>query len=203
MRLSTMEFVAMNNFVRRWILKWIEFQLFNRFLREHNVKLAGSVILDVGCGSGHSTKLIGSQYKPRELVAFDMMPEQIELAKRTYREARFFVGDATEIDSPSDKYDAVFVFGVLHHIPKWKIALREIHRVLKPGGVLLIEEVNKDGVDFVERYLHFYHPKESRFDWPQFVEGLQGVGFDIIGDSRIVFGVFHAYFCMKAATNGR
>jgi len=68
---------------------------------------------------------------------------------------------------------------------------------------LLIEEVNKDGVDFVERYLHFYHPKESRFDWPQFVEGLQGAGFDIIGDSRIVFGVFHAYFCVKAATNGR
>ncbi|MCK4542965.1 MAG: class I SAM-dependent methyltransferase, partial [Spirochaetales bacterium] len=88
-----MEFVAMNSFLRRWILKWIEFRLFNRFLRKHNLNLAGSVILDVGCGSGHSTKLIGSQYKPRELVAFDMMPEQIELAKRTYREARFIVGD--------------------------------------------------------------------------------------------------------------
>jgi len=138
MRLSTMEFVAMNNFVRRWILKWIEFRLFNHFLREHNVELLGGVILDVGCGSGHSTKLIGSQYKPSELVAFDMMPEQIELAKRTYREARFIVGDATEIDSPSDKYDAVFVFGVLHHIPKWKIKAQV--KLARVGAAISIQD---------------------------------------------------------------
>lgn len=203
MRLSRVEFVAMNNPIRRWIQKIIEFRLLAGFLEKHNIDLNGSVILDAGCGSGYSTKLIGSRYSPRELVAFDIMPEQVELAKKRYVKASFFVGDVTEINSPSNKYDAVFVFGILHHIPEWKRALREIHRVLKPKGVLLIEEVNRDGVDFVEKYLHFSHPQESRFDWPQFVEELKVVGFDIIGDSKIIFSIFHAYLCMKPIANGK
>lgn len=203
MRLSRIEFVAMNNPVRRWIQKRIEFRLLNRFLGRHNINLTSGVILDAGCGSGYSTKLIGSRYSPRELVAFDIMSEQIELAKKRYKGARFFVGDVTEIDSPSDKYDAAFVFGILHHVPEWKRALREIHRVLKPGGVLLIEEVNKSGVDFAEKCLHFSHPKEAKFDWPQFVEELHVVGFDIIEDSKIIFSIFHAYLCMKPIANGR
>lgn len=203
MRLSRVEFISMNNPIRRWIQKRIEFQLLNRFLEKHNMNLTGSAILDAGCGSGYSTKLIGSRYNPRELTAFDIMPEQIELAKKRYKKARFFVGDVTEIDSPSDKYDAVFVFGILHHIPEWRKALREIYRVLMPKGVLLIEEVNRSGVDFVEKYLRFSHPKESRFDWPQFAEELKTAGFDIIEDSKIILNIFHAYLCKKHIVNSR
>lgn len=203
MRLSRVEFVAMNNPIRRWIQKRIEFRFLKKFLERHNIDLTSGLILDVGCGSGYSTKLIGSQYIPRELVAFDIMPKQIELAKKRYKEARFFVGDVTEIKSPSNKYDAVFVFGILHHVPEWKVALREIYRVLKPKGVLLIEEVNRSGVDFVDKYLHFSHPKESRFDWPQFAEDLKAVGFDIVEESKIILSIFHVYFCMKPIANGR
>ena len=203
MRLSRVEFIAMNNPIRKWIQKMIEFRLLAGFLKKHSIDLNGGVILDIGCGSGYSTKLIEFRYSPRELVAFDIMPEQIELAKKRYMNARFFVGDVTKINSPSDKYDAVFVFGILHHVPEWKRALREIHRVLKPNGVLLIEEVNRNGVDFVEKYLHFSHPKESRFDWSQFVKELQVVGFDIMENSKIIFSIFHAYLCMKPITNDR
>ena len=203
MRLSRVEFIAMNNPIRRWIQKIIEFRLLAWFLEKHNIDLKGSIILDAGCGSGYSTKLICSRYGPRELVAFDIMPEQIKLAKERYKEACFFIGDVTEINSPSNKYDAVFVFGILHHVPEWKRALQEIYRVLKPKGVLVIEEVNRHGVDFVEKYLHFFHPQESRFDWSQFVEELQVVGFNIIDDSKIIFSIFHAYLCSKPISNDR
>ena len=203
MRLSRVEFIAMNNPIRRWIQKIIEFRLLAWFLEKHNIDLKGSIILDAGCGSGYSTKLICSRYDPRELVAFDIMPEQIKLAKERYKEACFFIGDVTEINSPSNKYDAVFVFGILHHVPEWKRALQEIYRVLKPKGVLVIEEVNRHGVDFVEKYLHFFHPQESRFDWLQFVEELQVVGFNIIDDSKIIFSIFHAYLCSKPISNDR
>lgn len=164
MKLSRPEFMAMNNPIRRWIQKTIEFRLFHRFLEKHKINLNGGVILDAGCGSGYSTKLIEAKYSPEELVAFDIMPEQIELAKKRCLQASFFVGDVTDIDSPSNKYDAVFAFGILHHVPQWKRGLREIYRVLKPNGVLLIEEINRRGVDFFEKYGHFSHPKESRFD---------------------------------------
>ncbi len=203
MKLSWVEFLAMNNPVRRWIQKIIEFRALTGFLEKHNISLDQGIILDAGCGSGYSTKLIGSTYTPKELVAFDIMPEQVELAKkRYYKAARFFVGDVTAIASPPNKYDAVFVFGILHHVPKWERALQEIYRVLKPKGVLLIEEVNRSGVDFVDNYLHFSHPKESRFDWPQFGDELKAVGFDIIDESKIIFNIFHAYLCMKPIANG-
>lgn len=203
MRLGQVEFIAMNNPIRRWIQKIIEFRLLARFLEKDAINLSGGVILDAGCGSGYSTKLIGSRYSPKELIAFDIMPEQIEIAKRRYQEAKFFVGDITEINSSPNKYDAVFVLGVLHHVPEWKRALREIYRVLKPKGVLLIEEVNRSGVDFMEKYLHLSHPRESRFDWPEFAEELKIVGFDIIDASKIKFSVFRAYLCMKPIANGK
>lgn len=197
MRLSRIEFIVMNNPIRRWIQKVIEFRLLSGFMPKHHIDLNGGVILDTGCGSGYSTELIGNRYNPKELSAFDIMPEQIELAKKRYECARFFVGSITEIDSPSNKFDAVFLFGVLHHVTEWKRALGEIYRVLKPDGVLLIEEVDKTGVDFVDKYLGFYHPGESRFDWPELVKGMKEAGFYVVEDSRIVFSIFHAYLCMK------
>ena len=197
MRLSRIEYIVMNNPMRRWIQKVIEFRLLSEFIQKHHIDLNGGVILDAGCGSGYSTELIGTRYNPKELLAFDIMPEQIELAKKRYGCARFFVGSITEIDSPSNKYDAVFVFGVLHHVPEWKRALREIYRVLKPKGVLLIEEVDKTGVDFVDKYMGFFHPSESRFDWPQLVKGMEEAGFHIVEDSRIILSIFHAYLCKK------
>ncbi len=197
MRLSKFEFVAMNNPIRKLVQKGIEFRLLSGFLQKHNIDLNGGIILDVGCGSGYSTELIGRRYNPSELVAFDIMPEQITLAKKRHKNTKLFVGDVTKIVLPSNKYDAVFVFGILHHVPEWKKALREIYRVLKPDGVLLVEEVDKNGVIFVEKYLHFYHPRESRFDWLQFVEELKEAGFNIIDNSKIIFSIFHAYLCRK------
>jgi ubiquinone/menaquinone biosynthesis C-methylase UbiE len=206
MRLNRVEFIAMNNPIRRWMQKTIEFPTFARLLEKHNIDLNGSSILDAGCGSGYSTRLLESRYHPREMVAFDLMPEQIERAQKAKNrdsEADYNVGDIANISSPSNKYDAVFVFGVLHHVPEWKRALQEIYRVLKPKGVLLIEEVNKRTVDFADRYLHSYHPKEARFEWAVFTQELQRVGFHIIDDSRIILDGFHAYLCMKPVANGR
>jgi len=197
-RLTQLEFIAMNNPIRRSVQKRVEFRLFNKFLEKHGIDLTGGVILDVGCGSGYGTELIRSRYNPKELVAFDLMPEQIEIARKKYGSARYYIGDVTKISSPSEKYDAVFVFGILHHVPGWKEALREIHRVLKSGGVLLTEEVSGDLGDFWGKYLHFRHPEESRFSWQQFVEGLEAADFDILEDSKILLNVFRSFLCVKS-----
>ena len=69
--------------------------------------------LVAGCGSGYSIELITKELRPQELVAFDVMPEQIELARQRGLSANVFVGDATNIELPSNKFDAVFVFDIL------------------------------------------------------------------------------------------
>lgn len=202
MRLNNIEFLIMNNFIRRLIQKLIEINLFNYFLKKHRININNAIILDAGCGSGYSTKLISKRYNPKELLGFDIMPEQIKLAKKRSLSAYFKIGDITNIDSPSNKYNVVFVFGILHHVPEWKKAISEIFRVLKPEGKLLIEDINKNGAEFFTKFIHFNHPKEARFDWSEFKRELNNVGFNIIDSSKIIFDFIHSYLCIKNVANG-
>jgi SAM-dependent methyltransferase len=57
--------------------------------------------------------------------------------------------DATSLDFPDDTFDVVYSFGVLHHIPNVEQAVREIGRVLKPGGELLVMLYNRTSINYV------------------------------------------------------
>jgi ubiquinone/menaquinone biosynthesis C-methylase UbiE len=160
MRLGKFEFLAMNNIARRWIQKHYEFPIFKNQLKKNGIDLAGKIILDGGCGSGYGTGLILNEFHPSHLLAIDYMPEQILLAKNRKLNVDFRVGDLTKIESAEETFDAVFVFGVLHHIPEWTDALQQISRVLKIGGVLLVEE-----------------PK-YRFNWKDFESGIKDAGLN-------------------------
>ena len=138
--LGRFEFLMMNNPVRRWLQRRVEFAAFKRFLRRRGIDPTGKVIMDAGCGSGYGAALILRDLKPARLIAFDLMPAQIALARRRRLGIDFSVGDATRMEQPDATCDAVFDFGILHHIPAWRQALSEAARVLKPGGVLLAEE---------------------------------------------------------------
>src|SRR5207245_2589090 len=98
----------------------------------------------------------------------------VALAQRRLarRDARVFVGDATRIAADDATYDAVFDFGIIHHVPQWRDALREIHRVLKPGGRFYAEEV-LDRFIFNPLVIHLLdHPLSDRFDHDAFRHGL-------------------------------
>jgi len=179
MRLGILEFLAMNNPLRRWIQKHIEFKIFKRRLEKWRVDLQGGTIMDAGCGSGYSTKLIVNEYHPSQVIAFDYMPEQVRLARRRGLNVEFFVGDLRQIESESGICDAVFIFGVLHHIGEWRNALSEVARVLKPGGVLLVDE------------------PEYQFTWQELESGFRSVGMDILEASHLLFKYFSFYLCRK------
>lgn len=191
------ELMFVNSSLREFFQNHYEFRIFKRFLTKNNIDLHNGVIMDAGCGSGYGSELLVKEFQPRELFAFDVMPEQIERARKRGLPATFFVGDVTAIDLPSQKCDAAFVFAFLHHVPQWKKALQELERVLKPGGVLLIEELNKKTVDDAERYLRVYHSKESRFEWSEFINGLEEAGFSIIEDRMIYAGHGRSFMCVK------
>lgn len=196
MKLSKMEFRAMNNPIRRWMQKHLEFSLFKQHLKKCDIELKNKTILDIGCGSGYSTELIINEFSPSVISAFDFMPEQIELAKKRGINAEFFVEDVTKINLQSQAFDAAFVFGVLHHVPEWKKALCEIARILKPNGILLIEEPSKALIAFVD-FLGFAHPKESKFDWVEFEKGLENSGFKILAKKKKLLNIFQSFLCIK------
>ena len=196
MELNKLEFYLMNNPMRRWLQKNVEFKTFKEFLDKHNLSLEGKVVLDAGCGSGYSTKLI-QQFSPAELVGFDLMPSQIEKAKQKYSELDFFVGNVLDTQLDSNKFDAIFVFGILHHIPTWKDAIRELYRVLKPGGVLLVEDLNKDASHFLATYMKLDHPPEAYFTWDEFTHHPEETGFAILEQKRIISNGVGSFLCLK------
>jgi ubiquinone/menaquinone biosynthesis C-methylase UbiE len=179
MRLGIIEFWAMNNPLRRVLQKHLEFRVFEQLLHAHRIDLTGKIIIDAGCGSGYSTELILNAFKPSHLIAFDVMPEQIRLARKRHLNVDFFVGSLTHIETSDQTCDAVFIFGVLHHIPIWQTALCEVARVLKTGGVLVVEE-----------------PRE-RFTWSEFEQGLNNAGFNILESKKVLGKYFKSYLCQK------
>ena len=199
MEMSEREMKRVNSSPKEFINKQYKFKGFEKLLQRYDVDLEGKVILDAGCGSGHSLQLIAGKYEPGELHGFDFMPEQIDLARQRWLSAEIFVGDITDISLPTGKFDAVFIQGVLHHVPEWRRALEEISRVIKPGGVLLLEEPNKGFLDFVERFFNIEHPEESRFEWPELIAALDEAGF-VVTDMRkqtMTAGRWRNFLCVK------
>ena len=187
----------MNSLFRRFFQEKYEIKIFSEHLKKNSIDLINGVILDIGCGSGYSTELIIKRFRPKEMYAFDILREQVERAKERRLEANIFVGDVTHIELPSEMFDAAFIFGMLHHVPEWRVALREISRVLKRGGVLIAEEPDKKALDDAERFLNIHHPKESRFQWEEFIHGLKEAGFRLLENQKIYMGHLMVFTCLK------
>ena len=66
-------------------------------------------------------------------------------------------------------YDAVFEFGIVHHVEDWRTALAEIARVLRPGGRFFFEEVTATALARPSYRLLFDHPAEERLTAGEFL----------------------------------
>ena len=180
MRLSPREFRAMNNPVRRLVQRRIEFPQFQAL----GLDAADKDVLEVGCGSGYGAVLLSTQ-GPHSYHGIDLMSEQIALTERwALPSASFSVMDASRLDAfAAESFDLAVVFGILHHIPRWRETLAEAHRVLRPTGQLFIEEPDMRAIRVWDRVLHWGHPHEAAFSLEHLEEELERLGF-AIGASR-------------------
>lgn len=109
--------------------------------------MSGARALEIGCGRGVGIETILDAFEAAEVVAFDLDAELVALARRRTSHLKpkvaVFVGDATHIGQPDAAFDAVFDFGVIHQIERWRDAVAECARVLKPGGSFYFEAVSK------------------------------------------------------------
>lgn len=178
MRLNRAEYALMNNPLRAAIQRRFEA---TRLLRMGGA-LGGGTALEIGCGRGVGAALVFERFGADRVDAFDLDPRMVRLARRRLearsRQVRLWVGDATSIPVPGASYDAVFDFGIIHHIPCWKRCLAEVARVLKPGGTLYAEEVLARFIrnPVVRRVLE--HPQRDRFDAAGFTAALEEVGLE-------------------------
>lgn len=100
-------------------------------------------VLEIGCGTGFFIVNLWQAGLVRQAFATDISPGMVEVCKRNARsvglknlEAR--AGDAERLPYKDDMFDLVVGHAVLHHLPDVPRALAECHRVLNPGGALVI-----------------------------------------------------------------
>ena len=184
MEMGKTQLQIVNSRIRQLFQKYYEFGIIKKYLRRNHIDLAGKTILDAGCGSGYSTELILDEFQPEELYALDAMPEQAELVGKRGLPVNVSIGDIADTEFSSGKFDAVFTFGVFHHVPEWQKAIEEMKRVLKPGGVLVGGEIAKK-------------EKLGEFEWAKFAQGLEHAGFKIVENERIYLGYFRSFMCLK------
>jgi ubiquinone/menaquinone biosynthesis C-methylase UbiE len=194
MRLNVIEKMLLNNPARAMVQVFYEAPLLLRLAG----RLEGKRALEIGCGRGIGIEIILNQFGAEHVFAIDVDPAMVaraksRLSKLSPGRIEIAVGDITAIQAPDASFDAVFDFGAMHHVPVWEDAVREIRRVLKPGGVLIFEEVSKQALDrWVYRVL-LDHPKENRFTTDEFIASLERNGI-VVGDKLVpmFFGDFFA-----------
>jgi ubiquinone/menaquinone biosynthesis C-methylase UbiE len=93
-------------------------------------------ILDIGCGTGHLTAKIAAT--GAKVTGIDRSPEMIRQAREGHPAIRFEVADATNVPFQGS-FDAVFSNATLHWIKEPETVVREISRLLRPGGRFVAE----------------------------------------------------------------
>jgi SAM-dependent methyltransferase len=87
------------------------------------------------------------------------------------------VCNATSIEFPRDAFEVVYSFGVLHHIPEVDKAVAEIHRILKPGGELLVMLYNRGSINYVVEIMFLRKLGLRILSLPGAIPLLQHLGF--------------------------
>jgi SAM-dependent methyltransferase len=101
----------------------------------------GGIAVDVGCGTGRALLPLRAAVGPAgTVVALDVTPEMLAAARTAIEAARAVpvVGDARTLPLADASVDAVFAAGLLNHLPDSVAGLRELARVTRPGGVLVL-----------------------------------------------------------------
>jgi ArsR family transcriptional regulator len=99
------------------------------------------VVVDAGCGDGFLTEALSERF--RKVLAFDHSPERLATARERLPapHVRFQEGEVDALPLRSSSTDALFFSMVLHHVPEIGAALDEAHRVLRPGGRIVVADL--------------------------------------------------------------
>ena len=129
---------------------------------------SGVEVLDVGCGPGTITVGIARRVAPATVIAIDSAASVLEQAREHSRAEGvtnivFAEGNAYELDFEDERFDLVYAHQVLQHLTEPVAALREAHRVLRPGGLVAVRDADYATMThaprfpMIDRWLELYH----------------------------------------------
>jgi MPBQ/MSBQ methyltransferase len=105
----------------------------------------GTTLLDVGCGIGGSSRILAIDYG-FSVTGITISPQQVKRATELTPQGldvQFLVDDAMALSFPDASFDVVWSIEAGPHMPDKAVFARELMRVLKPGGVLVVADWNQ------------------------------------------------------------
>jgi SAM-dependent methyltransferase len=111
-------------------------RLFDRWMPE-----GVQTVLDVGCAYSPMLHLLGRKARQAYGVEYDF--EKLREAGRRYPEHRYVCGSGEALPLESESMDVVTFIEVLEHVDRERRFLEEVHRVLRPGGHIILSVPNK------------------------------------------------------------
>lgn len=110
----------------------------------------GARLLEIGCGMG--TDLLQFSRGGAHCVGIDLTPRSIEITQHRFKlygaDGVFMISDGEHLPFDDESFDVVYSNGVLHHTPDTKGAVREVHRVLRPGGTAKVMLYHRHSLNY-------------------------------------------------------
>ncbi len=105
------------------------------------IAIKGGRVLDVACGPGATTQRLMRYYEPQNITAINISAAQVDAARERAKGCTVLVMDATRLDFPDESFDAVMCVEAAFHFNTRETFLKEVLRVLKPGGSLVMTDM--------------------------------------------------------------
>ena len=163
-------------------------------LRRLGGRVDGGHVLEVGCGRGAGLPLFLREFGAQYVSGVDLDPRQVDRARqrlgsRYAGRIDLRIAAVEQLPFTDGSFDAVFDFGILHHVPAWQEGIAEIARVLKPAGIFYFEEVTRAALERWSYRVFLKHPKENRFSEVEFLGALRRYGLRPQPEvHRVLFG---------------
>lgn len=146
---------------------------------------AGQLAADIGAGTGFITE--GLLQRGLHVIAIDQSEAMLDAMKvklAAYTEVDYRVGESERLPINDETVDYVFTNMFLHHVERPATAIREMARVLKAGGKVVLTDLDKHGFEFLKTEQHDRWLGFQRAEIKQWLEnaGLRNVRIDDVGE---------------------
>lgn len=130
----------------------------SRYMSVMNI-VKDKIVLDVACGTGYGSQMIAHQ--AQSVLGVDRSPEAVEYARAHYPEKNltYAVDNAMQLSLEDNSFDVVISLETIEHLVEPEEFIKEVKRVLRPGGIFVVSTPNDD--EFMDD--NEYHVHEFQF----------------------------------------